>query len=166
MIRYVLIAAALTNGGPVDAKEKFRLQYLIGAWSHGANYTERPDGTRFEQFPGQKGMLILMPDGHYIHGLVAGNLPVVASGRLNALTDKEALALAQGSLTHFGRWTADKRAGTFTVTIERSSFPNFDGHKQVRQVIELTPTRLSYFNLLSSAGDGAKVYVELSKISK
>ena len=34
--------------------------------------------------------------------------------------------------------TLDEKAGTFTVAIEKSSFPNFDGVKQTGTVLVLT----------------------------
>ena len=161
------VAIAILAFTPVSlSAPAFNLHDLVGAWEHGENYTEMPDGSRFEQFPGQKGMMIILPDGHYIHGLVGGELPQVASGNIKDMTPQEATAIATGVLLHMGKWTANPDKGTFTVSIERSSFPNFDGKQQVRQVIGLDKNRLRYFNLLSSAGDGAKVYVELHRIGK
>ena len=148
------------------AAPAFQLNDLVGAWEHGLNYTELPDGSHFEQFPGQRGMLVILPDGRYIHGVIGADLPKVASGNIKEQTTEEAKALAGGTLLHFGTWTANPDKGTFTVKIERSSFPNFDGRDQVRQVLSLDKQRLEYINHLSSAGDGAKVYVELHRIGK
>jgi Lipocalin-like domain len=50
--------------------------------------------------------------------------------------------IAEGTLANFGRYTVDEKAGTFTVAIEKSSFPNFDGVKQTRTLLVLTDDTL------------------------
>jgi hypothetical protein len=91
-------------------------------------------------------------------------VPKVASGNMANLTPAEALALAQGTLAHFGTYTVDPAAGTFTVMIQFSSFPNFAGVQQVRTLLQLDDDTLSYDNPVSASVPGAHVIAVLQRV--
>ncbi|HMF51780.1 MAG TPA: lipocalin-like domain-containing protein [Candidatus Saccharimonadales bacterium] len=139
---------------------------LVGIWAYESAYTEFPDGRRINQFGEHpQGLFIIRPNGWYSHIVMADDLPNVASGLLKEMTPTEAEAIAEGVLAHFGTYTVNEARGTFTVTILKSSFPNFDGVTQERTVLDLTHNRLEYVNPVSSAGDDAKVYAVLRRVN-
>jgi hypothetical protein len=139
---------------------------LIGTWVYESAYTEFPDGRRIDQFgPKPQGIFIILPNGWYSHIIIADDLPDVKSGLLKETTPTEAEALAENVLAHYGTYTVDEARGILTVTILKSSFPNFDGIKQDRLVLDLTRSQLKYVNLISSAGGDAKVYAVLKRLN-
>jgi hypothetical protein len=166
MIQLLGILLVATLPALSSEARPFKAHDLIGAWIYESAYTEFPDGRRIDQFgPNPQGIFIIMPNGWYSHIVMDANLPKVKRGLLKDTTPREAEALAEGVLAHYGTYTVDEARGTFTVTILKSSFPNFDGITQERLVIELTGSRLKYVNLVSSAGEDAKVYAVLRRLN-
>ena len=137
---------------------------LVGGWEYVEAYTEFPDGRRVNQFSSSpRGYFIILPNGHYSHIVIAGDLPKLADGTFRDNTPEENKAIAEGTLSHFGTYVQDSPT-TFTVTIVKSSFPNFDGIKQTREITKLTNDTLQYINVLTTSGPGAKVVATLKRI--
>jgi hypothetical protein len=148
-----------------SAATAFEEKDLIGAWAYQKSYTELSSGQRVDQFgPDPQGFFIILPNHWYSHIVMNKALAKVRSGRLKEMTADESETLAQGTLAHYGTWRLDPGGASFTVTIIKSSFPNFDGSAQTRQIIFLNPTTLGYVNELSTAGDGARVYAWLRRL--
>jgi len=144
----------------------FHSHLLVGTWKYVAAYVQFDDGTigyNFTENP--QGLFIIRPR-NYSHIVMSPDIPSVASGRLKALTDAEAHAIAENVLSHYGTWEADPAAGTFSVHIEKSSFPNFDGITQVRTVTKLTRDELEYINHTVTNGQGAVVVAQLTRLSE
>lgn len=142
----------------------FASHLLVGTWRYAAAYVQFDDGTigyNFTQNP--QGLFIIRPR-NYSHVVMSPDIPPVASGRLKVLTDAEAHAIAENVLVHYGTWDADPVAGTFSVHIEKSSFPNFDGITQVRTVTKLTRDELEYVNHTVTNGQGAVVVAQLTRV--
>lgn len=147
--------------------EKIKAKDLVGVWEYVSAYQQRPDGTRFNQFGDRpRGYFIIDKNGHYSHIVMDNALPRVASGLIKEMTPEEATRIAEGTLAHFGTYTVDEHGGTFTVTIVKSSFPNFDGVQQTRTVTVLTKDSLEYQNPVSSAGPGNVVFAVLRRLRK
>ena len=138
---------------------------LVGAWSYVSTYSEFKDG-RKENIFGAKpvGMFVILPNGHYSHIIMHPELPKVRSNRVRDMTIAEAERIAEGTLAHFGTYTVNETAGSFTVKITKASFPNLDGRSQVRTILQLDDETLSYINDVSVAEEGAKVVAVLRRV--
>lgn len=166
MNRFLCGAAALLLAcSPAAAKDKFKTHKLVGAWAYVSAYTLFPDGSRSYNFTETPhGIFIILRNGHYSHIVMSPNLPAVASGQLKNMTDAEAHMIATNILAHYGTWRADPKDGTFTVHIEQSSFPNFNGIDQVRIVDQLDDNVLTYENLQTTNGGNARIIATLRRI--
>jgi hypothetical protein len=153
---------AMSN--PLPRQRGWRSTDLVGVWKYIEAYVRFDDGTTGYNFtPDPAGRFIIRPNW-YSHIVMSPVLPRVASGQLKVMTSVEAVAIATNLLAHYGTWTADPEAGTFTVQIEKSSFPNFDGITQVRDVTKLTDTELEYVNNTVTNGQGAVVVARLVRL--
>lgn len=145
--------------------QNFDPRLLLGVWNYQDAHTEfadgRPDAYNFTPHPA--GRFIITP-GYYSHIVMSPDLPKVASGLLKVMTPEEAMAIAINQLSHYGTWVADPAAGTFTVQIEKCTFPNFDGISQVRTITVLSETELQYVNHTVSNGADAVVVAGLSRL--
>lgn len=162
-MRILWLLALFLLSAQADA-EPFKKHDLIGTWIYVSAYTEFPDGTKINQFSDHpKGIFIVQDNGRYSHIVMNDSLPKVKSGLLKETAPDEREALAEGVLAHFGVWDANEKEGTFTVKIQNSSFPNFDGLSQTRQIIALDKNRLQYINTVTTSGAGAKVVAILER---
>lgn len=137
---------------------------LLGCWEYQQAYTLFPDGhTSFNFTETPRGRFIILPNGRYSHVVMAPGLSPIASGQLKVQTDAEAQAISTNILAHFGTWHANPADGSFAVTIDQSSFPNFDGIVQTRIITQLDLTTLSYENLQTTNGGNAKIIATLTR---
>ncbi|HEY6032051.1 MAG TPA: lipocalin-like domain-containing protein [Gaiellaceae bacterium] len=151
----------MTAGAPIVG---YNPLLLLGCWEYEAAYTLFPDGsTSFNFTETPKGRFIILPNGRYSHIVMAPGLPRVASGQLKAQTDAEAQAISTNILAHFGTWKASPADGSFAVTIDQSSFPNFDGIVQTRIITQLDLHTLSYQNLQTTNGGGSQIIATLAR---
>ncbi|HET6514600.1 MAG TPA: lipocalin-like domain-containing protein [Thermodesulfovibrionales bacterium] len=109
-------------------------QQIQGTWSLVSMYNEQ-DGKRTEQFgPSPRGSIIFTPDGRFSHILMRASLPKFAANSRMKGTSEENQAVVQGSVAYFGRYTvtSEKEQTVLNVSIEGSTFPNWDGENQKR----------------------------------
>lgn len=157
----ILIALGII---PVSA-EPFLRHDLIGVWAYEEAVTTHPGRpSTYEYGRKPQGLFIILRNGRYSHIVMQSDKWRVKGGTIKSATPDENKRLAQRNLSHFGTYTADEKGGTFTVSIEGSSFPNFEGVKQTRTIIALTNDRLEYINPVSAAGSGAKVRAVLRRV--
>jgi hypothetical protein len=148
-----------------SGEKKIKKEDLVGVWSYVETYLRFPDGRRFDQFTENPvGIFILNADGFYAHILLRPDLPKIRSGIMMRATPEEARLIAVGSLSHYGTYKVDEEKGTFTVTIDHSDFPNFDGIQQTRTISRLDD-ELHYINDVTNAGPGAVVHAKLRRLS-
>jgi Lipocalin-like domain len=144
--------------------QPFKRDQLVGTWMYSMAYTEFPDGRRIDQFKANPyGMFLIAENGTYAHVLLSRGRPKVQSGTLKGAPNHDLRTLSEGVLAHYGSYTVNENAGTFTVTIDGSSFPNFEGVRQTRTILKLNDEELMYVNHLSPAGGGAKVVAALKR---
>lgn len=161
-ILFLIVAFLLPTMACADP---FKKSDLVGTWIYQSAYTEFPDGTKINQFGDHpKGIFIVQANGFYSHIVMVDDLPKVKSGLLKETAPDEREALAEGVLAHFGTWEANERAGTFTVKIQNSSFSNFDGVNQTREIVSLDQGKLQYVNPTTTSGNGAKVVAVLLRV--
>ena len=108
-------------------------QRLLGTWTFTSTTGQRPDGTRFDVFgPHPKGVIIFSPDGHFALINTRPGRPSYASGNRMDATPEEYKATVQGSIAYFGTYTVDESGSAFSLHIEGSTFPNYEGTDQLR----------------------------------
>jgi hypothetical protein len=157
---FLLVVAQPTEAGV----KKFKEKDLVGVWDYVAAFQRSPDGTITYQFGNSpSGRFVIAKGGAYLHWVQRPDLPRITSGLIANMTDAEAHAVAEGVLGHFGKWSADEHAGTFTVHIEKSSFANFNGINQVRRITKLTRKDLEYENTTTTGGSGVVVVAKLRR---
>src|SRR5262245_39654679 len=122
----------------------------VGTWSLVTNDTVRPDGSRAPTFGGKAtGMLIFGNDGRFIYLFGREELPKFASNNRTMGTPEENAAVVKGSIATYGTYSvADK---TFTLKIEHSTFPNWNGAEQTR-TITVSGDELKWNNPAGSGG--------------
>jgi hypothetical protein len=116
------------TGQPKSLKDQ-----LTGTWTLVSSDTVAPNGTRTPTFgAGAKGIAVFDPAGHYTFVFTSASLPKFTSNNRSSGTADENKAVVQGTLSHFGTYTVDEAAKSFTIHIDGSSFPNWAGTEQKR----------------------------------
>ena len=101
---------------------------IVGTWVLVSNYVERADGTRLQTFgTDPKGRAIYDAGGRFSYIIMGDIRKRFSAGSRMEGTDEENRSVVQGSISFFGTYAVDEADGTVTWTIERASFPNWDG---------------------------------------
>ena len=107
---------------------------LVGTWALVSVVAER-DGRQFDSYgPNAKGLLVFDANGRYSMILIAAGLPHFASGNRSSGTADENKAVVAGSIAHFGRYVVDEADKSFTLQIDRATFPNWEGKHNTRSL--------------------------------
>jgi hypothetical protein len=162
MKRHVLSVCAIAAmglaalPGPSIAQQKSTKDMLVGAWTLFLIDGVKSDGTHVPQFgPNPDGMLMFSPTGRYSVQFERANLPKIKANDREKATPEESKAITAGTLAHFGSYAVNDADKTFTMHIDGSSFPNWNGTKQVRKITALTDDVLTYNVANPSAGGAA-----------
>jgi hypothetical protein len=119
-----VVAFAATSAAAQTAKD------LVGTWTLVSTVAEQ-NGSKIDTLgPSPIGTALFGSDGHYAVILFRRDLPKIASGRRTSETPDEALAIAEGSVAHFG--TYEVTGKTLVMHIESSTFTNWNGTEQRR----------------------------------
>jgi hypothetical protein len=169
MYRHALSVCAITAlglaalPGPSIAQQKSTKDMLVGAWTLLLVDGVKGDGTHVPEFgPNPDGSLMFSPSGRYSLQIDRANLPKIKANNREKATADESKAIASGILSHFGTYTVNDADKSFTTHIEASSYPNWDGTKQVRKITALTDDVLTYSVPNPAAGGPGDVeHVEL-----
>ena len=112
---------------------------IVGSWSLLIADDVAADGTHTPQFgPNAMGLATFGSDGRYSIQIMRAVLPKFAGNARTKGTADENKAVVQGMIAHFGTYTVDEPSKTLTFRIEGSSFPNWAGTTQKRQITSLT----------------------------
>ncbi len=115
------------------AQPRSKKEDLVGTWKFVSTAGERKDGTKFDLFgPNPNGVLIFHPDGHFALINMRPGRPKYASGNRMEGTPAEYKATVQGSIAYFGTYSVDDANSTFSLHIDGSTFPNYEGTDQKR----------------------------------
>jgi Lipocalin-like domain len=151
MNRHVLSVCAIAAVGlaalpnPSVAQQKSTKDMLVGAWTLLLVDGVKSDGTHIPQFgPNPDGALMFSPSGRYSLQIERANLPKIKANDREKPTADESKAIAVGNLSHFGTYATNDADKSLTMHIEASSYPNWDGTKQVRKITALTDDVLTY----------------------
>jgi hypothetical protein len=99
-------------------------------------------------------MLMFSPTGRYSVQFERANLPKIKANNRDKATAEESKAITAGTLAHFGSYSVNDADKTLTMHIESSTYPNWDGTKQVRKITALTDDVLTY-SVANPSGAGA-----------
>jgi len=146
-----------------QAKVKISKEQLVGTWANVSVQVERSDGNKVETFgPNPRGVLIFTADGRYAVVLTRPDLPKIASKDRLKGTPEEYQAVVQGSLAHFGTYSVNEAEGTYTLHVESSTFPNYNGTDQIRIVTSLSRDEMKVTN--PSPTTPTKAYVVYKRL--
>ena len=134
--RFILmfvIAGLLWNGTPAYGQQPPLGQQLIGTWGFVVTAAHRKDGTKVDIFgPNPNGVLMFHPDGHFAMLNTRPGRPHYAGNNRAEGTADEFKQTVLGSIAYFGTYTVDEAKKEFVLTINGSTFPNYEGTVQVR----------------------------------
>jgi hypothetical protein len=124
----VCVIASLLLAVPsaaVFAQQKTLKERLVGVWTVVSTETTTPDGKKVPLVagPNVKGLMVFTDRGCVSFQVIA-ELPKVAANDRMKMTLDEQKATAQGILSYFGTYSVNEAEGSFTMKIERSSYPN------------------------------------------
>ena len=156
-IAATLLALAVSVGATAAAQPAKSLkEQIVGTWNFVVAEVSAPDGKKsfpFGETP--KGILIFTADGRFAQIHVAGDVPRIASNNRMTGTPEEYAGIMRRSLSVFGTWTVDEDKKTVTYTIVSSSFPNWEGEAQTRNIDKLTDDEFVNTNLNVGGGRGS-----------
>jgi hypothetical protein len=150
-----LIALALSAGAAAAQPAKMKDQ-IVGSWNFVVAEVTASDGKKsfpFGETP--KGILIFTDDGRFAQIHVAGDVPKIASNNRMTGTPEEYAGIMKRSLSVFGTYAVDEDKKTVTYNIVSSSFPNWEGEAQTRNIDKLTAEEFVNTNPNVGGGRGS-----------
>src|SRR5260221_1437023 len=151
-----LLALALSAGAAAAQPANSLKAQIVGTWNFTVAEVVAPDGKKsfpFGETP--KGILILTADGRFAQIHVAGDVPKIASNNRMTGTPEEYAGIMKRSLSAFGTYTVDGDKKTVTYAIVSSSFPNWEGEAQTRNIDKLTDDEFVNTNPNVGGGRGS-----------
>ena len=151
MLALDLSAAAAAAQPATSLKDQ-----IVGSWNFVVAEVNAPDGKKsfpFGETP--KGILIFTSDGRFAQIHVAGDVPKIASNNRMTGTPEEYAAIMKRSLSVFGTYAVDEDKKTVTYNIASSSFPNWEGEAQTRNIDKLTAEEFVNTNPNVGGGRGS-----------
>jgi hypothetical protein len=135
---------------------------LEGHWTLVSVVNEK-DGVKTEALGADPlGLFIYDRSGRYALQLYRAGLPAIAANDRLKATDAENRAITSGSLAHFGTYSVDEIAGTFTIRPVAGTFPNWVG-KEMPRKFSVSGDELTIFNPSSSGNLGSRSYLVLRR---
>lgn len=137
---------------------EFKKEQLSGAWEYDESYNRLPKGERKTLFGNApKGQFVLLPNGIYNH--------IIIHQQCRDVVHRKDCESNGRTLSHYGTYTVDEKAGTFTASVKYSNDKKLIGKKQLRTITRLDNDHLHYTNHLSIAGPDARVIATLRRVS-
>lgn len=130
-------AVVLLSNTPLGAEQGDSAKSLVGDWSLVSQYVEL-DGKKIEAFGSKpRGLMMLSANGKFSIILMRDQLPKFASNNRVKGSAEENQAVVQGSIAYFGSYNVNSAKGNtvqVSMRIEGSTFPNWDGEDQPRDL--------------------------------
>jgi hypothetical protein len=146
---------ATASASPAAAREGLS---LAGTWVMESAYEIRADGKRLTTYGEHpSGLMIVDSAGRYSIQIFRLGRPPFRSGDKTKGEPDEYREAVIGSSTHFGRVQVDDRAHQLLFDVERASFPNWEGKRQVRN-FTYSEGVLTYAVPASASGNGTVAY--------
>ena len=131
---------------------------LKGTWVMDSAYEIRADGSRTTNYGEHpSGLMMVDASGRYSIQIFRPGRPNFASGVKAQGQPEEYRDAVLGSSTHFGRVKVAAAAHQLLFDVEASSFPNWEGKRQVRNYTYAGGV-LSYAVPASASGNGTIAY--------
>jgi hypothetical protein len=156
-----LIALPLMTPSPSAAEKPLSLE---GTWVMDSAYEIHADGNRTANYGAHPaGLMMVDRSGRYSIQIFRPGRPPFRSGDKTKGEADEYRAAVLGSSTHFGRIQVDRTKHRLLFDVEASSFPNWEGKRQVRD-FTYTGDVLSYAVPASASGNGTVAYSVWRKV--
>jgi hypothetical protein len=155
-IAAALLALALSAATAAAQPATSLKDQIVGSWNFVVAEVNAPDGKKsfpFGETP--KGILIFTSDGRFAQIHVAGDVPKIASNNRMTGTPEEYAGIMKRSLSVFGTYAVDEDNKTVTYNIVSSSFPNWEGEAQTRNIDKLTADEFVNTNPNVGGGRGS-----------
>jgi hypothetical protein len=129
----VAIVAAAHFGALPTLASAADSKNIVGAWKLVTNVGTDAAGKKSDIMgPGPLGQAVFTSNGRYSIYIARADLPKFASNNRLKATPDENKAVVSGMIAHMGSYTVDEKDKSFTVHIESSTFPNWNGTTQKR----------------------------------
>jgi hypothetical protein len=126
---------------------------IVGTWSV-VSVVNESDGKKIDLYgPSPQGQFIFTADGHFSVNIMRPGRTKFASNNRTAGSPEENKEAMAGYISNFGTY-AITPDGTLTLHMIGSSFPNWDGAEQKRQ-IQIKGDEMTWGNMASSTGSGS-----------
>jgi hypothetical protein len=143
----VLVSPVLAQSLKTDA---------VGAWELVSYVSTAADGSKTENFGAAPiGSAIFDDKGNFTIIIVKSGLPKFASGNREKGTPEENMAVVQGSIAYFGKYTLGEDG--FVFNIAAATLPNWIGSTQKRGAQMPSVNELTLINATASGGGSAEV---------
>ncbi|MBI3705128.1 MAG: lipocalin-like domain-containing protein [Rhizobiales bacterium] len=155
-IRTLLAVLALVlTGGPAFAQSKSLRDQLTGSWNFVVAEVVAPDGKKSSPFgETPKGIIIFTAGGQFAQIHVASDVPRIASNNRLTGTPEEYAVIMRRSISVFGNFTVNEEKKTVTFHIVSSTYPNWQGEAQERNIDKLTAEEFVNTNPNVAGGRG------------
>jgi len=136
---------------------------LAGTWVMDSAYEIRADGSRTTNYGEHpSGLMMVDSAGRYSIQIFRPGRPNFSGAKADGRPEEFREAVI-GSSTHFGRVHVDAAAHQLLFDVEASSFPNWEGKRQVRNYTYAGGV-LSYAVPASASGNGTIAYSVWRKV--
>jgi hypothetical protein len=155
--RHILNLTALTALGlaflptSVAGQQKSLKEQLVGTWAFVSSTAKLADGSPLWG-TNPKGHLSFDANGRYSNIIVRSDLAKYASNNRMQTTPTEDKATVQGAIAFFGTYAVNEADRSFTVRVDGSSYPNWNGTDRKQVVESITTDELKIGNPAPSIG--------------
>lgn len=143
-LKLALASLIALSAASFDALAQSLQKQLVGQWSLVSAELTDAKGNKAPLVEGAdpQGFLVFLENGRFTFQIIAA-LPKFAGDRI-ATTPDESKSVARGVLSYYGTYTANDADRTFTLKIERSSYPNQNGTEGRRVIQSLSADELKF----------------------
>jgi len=144
------LALAMVPTGAVSQQKSLKEQ-LVGTWTFVSSTAKLADGSPLWG-SNPKGQLSFDANGRYSSIIVRSDLAKYASNNRLQTSPAEDKATVQGAIGFFGTYTVNEADRSYTVRVDGSSYPNWNGTDRKQVVESITADELKIVNPAPSIG--------------
>ncbi|SRR5438874_3198211 len=116
-------------------QEKSLKEQLLGTWNLVSHVSVLPDGSKFPRYGAKaKGIAFFDRGDRFIITVMRSERTKYAVNLPEHGTAEENKATAEGTITYFGTYSVSEADSSIAIHIDASSFPNWNGADQKRNV--------------------------------
>ena len=144
------LALAMVPTGALSQQNSLKEQ-LVGTWTFVSSTAKLADGSPLWG-SNPKGQLSFDANGRYSSIIVRSDLAKYASNNRLQTSPAEDKATVQGAIGFFGTYTVNEADRSYTVRVDGSSYPNWNGTDRKQVVESITADELKIGNPAPSIG--------------